>query len=317
MKRTIFPLLLLLFSLTSCFQKQQESFTSTKESDITWYTSSCAVSDDKIDLFYLVSTNIPSATDSLGHISYLTQLTQDDKNILDKEFSYIEKNVSQQDFNFFAPYYHQFTFDAINLSESDFNALYKVIKEETFEAFDHYMKHKNNGRRFVLAGFSQGGMLVVDLLKHMSEKQYQQLIAAYTIGYRITEEDLQHPNVKAAKKDSDTGVTISFNSVLNKESAWPRVSQDAATCINPVNWKTDTTTATFLFDNHRHTAQIDADTHLLIIQTDEEAIEKYHTWNSNPIFQKANINIDCLHHWDLLFYTDYIHDNIQKRANGN
>ncbi len=82
----------------------------------------------------------------------------------------MEKNIGQSDFNYIAPYYHQFTFDALSLSIEQSAQEYRKVAAEVCEAFDYYMKHKNQGRRFVLVGFSQGGMLVLDQLKHMSDE---------------------------------------------------------------------------------------------------------------------------------------------------
>jgi hypothetical protein len=57
-------------------------------------------------------------------------------------------------------------------------------------------------------------MLVLDLLKHMTDEQYNRMVAAYAIGYRITEEDCKNKHICPAKGETETGVTISFNSAL-------------------------------------------------------------------------------------------------------
>lgn len=282
------------------------------ESDSAWYHSNTPRSDDKIDLFYIVSTNVLSAEDENGNILYQTQLNESDRKAFDAEFRYVEKHFCQSDFNYFAPYYHQFTFESINLAPEKYQEVYASVSDEICQAFDYYMEHQNNGRRYALVGFSQGGMLVLDLLKHMTDEQYNRMVAAYSIGYRITEEDCKNDHIRPASGETETGVTISFNSALSTDGVWPLVAEGAATCINPVNWKTDSTPATFNYEGEEHTVSINKQTNMLIVKTNRP--EYYRKWTNNPAFQSANVHLDCLHHWDLLFYSDFIHDNILKRA---
>ncbi len=280
--------------------------------DSAWYQSKDGVSPDKIDLLYFVSTEVVSAKNSDGSVSYRSLLTAADKQAIDAELAYIEEKIGQHDFNYVAPYYHQFTFNAINLPTDKFNAEYQQVAKEACEAFDYYMAHKNQGRKFALVGFSQGGMLVLDLLRHMTDGQYKQLVAAYAMGYRISADDEKCPRIIPASDETTPGVTVSFNSALNTDGIWPFVAGNASASINPVNWKTDSTPATFTYDGSQHTLHLDPATRLLIVETDKA--DEYREWNNNPVFQSVNVSLDCLHHWDLLFYTQYIHDNIQKRA---
>lgn len=282
------------------------------ESEEAWYQSDTAVNDDKIDLFYLVSTNVLSAKDSSGNVVYQSQLIEEDRKALDAEMGYAKKHFCQSDFNYFAPYYHQFTFEAIGLEPNIYKKVYASVTDEVCDAFDYYMEHKNNGRRFALVGFSQGGMLVLDLLKHMTNEQYERMVAAYAIGYRISAEDVKNKHIRPANGETETGVTISFNSALSTDGMWPLVAEGAVTCINPVNWKTDTTPANFTYEGEKHSVSIDKGTNMLIVKTNRP--EHYRKWTNNPAFQNANVHLDCLHHWDLLFYSDFIHDNILKRA---
>ncbi len=314
LSRLVFLFLLLAVQLLSACDSQTFT-TDTKvywSSDSAWYQSKDSISTDKIDLLYFVSTEVVSAKLSDGSEVYRSQLTAADKQAIDAELAYVEENIGQHDFNYVAPYYHQFTFNAINLPTDKFDEEYQQVAKEACEAFDYYMAHKNQGRKFALVGFSQGGMLVLDLLRHMTDKQYQQMVAAYAMGYRISAEDEKCPRIIPASDESTPGVTISFNSVLNADGIWPFVAAEASTSINPVNWKTDSTPATFTYEGSEHTLHLDPSTHLLVVETDKA--DEYRQWNNNPVFQSAHVSLDCLHHWDLLFYTQYIHDNILKRA---
>lgn len=279
-----------------------------------WYQSETTSSSDKIDVIYFVSTEVLSAQDLRGSVSWQSQLIPSDLGTMREEMKYVEGNMFYEDFNFSAPYYHQFTFDAIwQLDRQGFQVVYDNVAREACEAFDYYMDNINNGRPFVLAGYSQGAMLTVDILKHMTDEQYSRMIACYTIGFRLSAEDLRHPHIKAATGETGRGVVISFNSVQTKDAIWPFLTEGAATCINPVNWKTDTTPATFTYDGTSNEVHVDALSNVLLVKTDNPQYF-YEYYGKAKFYGDAGVSRDNLHHWDLLFYTRMIHDNALKRA---
>lgn len=278
-----------------------------------WYHPGTPYDTSQTDVFYLVSTEVLSATDSLGNEIWQSQLTPSDRSSITGEMAWIEQNMFRENFNLIAPYYHQFTFDAIIKTTHDhFDSIYKQVADEVCEAFDYYMEHNNNGRRFILAGFSQGAMLTLDLLRHMTDEQYQRMIACYTLGYRLTATDLQHPHIIAAQGDRDKGVVISFNSTQTKDAIWPFVSEGAATCINPINWHTDASPALFTFEETSNEVHVDETSHVLIVSTDKPTYFDAF-YNAVPLFERAGVSRKNLHHWDLLFYTSQIHDNALLR----
>ena len=284
------------------------------ESEAMWYEPANERDPENVDVLYLLSTEVLSARDENGDVSWRSQLAAEDKDAMRNELAWVETNIFSDGFNLAAPYYHQFTFDAISkLKGGEFSEVYSSVAKEVCDAFDYYMKNVNNGRRFILAGFSQGAMLCLDLLRHMSDEEYSSMVACYTIGYRLSESDLQHPHIKAAEGASDTGGVISFNSSLTREAIWPLVSEGAVTCINPVNWRTDSTPAEFHFDGTTNIVSVDPATHVLLVQTDKP--EYFHDfYELAPFFLDAGVSRDNLHHWDLLFYSSQIHDNALVRA---
>ena len=306
-------LTLCLVSLLGCKAKVVSADEPSVWDDSTmWYQTNDTISDEKIDLFYLVSTEVLTSTDSLGNVSYQAFLTEEDRKAIAGEFAFVEKHYSQGDYNFIAPYYHQFNFSAITLPEDQFAEVYASVADEVCEAFDYYMRHINHGRRYALVGFSQGGMLILDLLKHMNQEQYNQMIGAYMLGYRLSKEDLECPFIIAATDETTPGVTVSFNSVQKLEAAWPVVCKDAAAAINPVNWETDCTPAILDFIGDSLTVTMDEASHLLVVNVPDP--ESYHEWmQGNPAYAMAKVDEDCLHRWDLLFYADKIHENINIR----
>lgn len=282
--------------------------------DSSWYQSDTSYDSQKIDVFYLVSTNVLSATDSKGETVWHSQLIPEDRQALQQEIAYVEKRMFYDHFNVVSPYYRQFTFDAIwQLERKDFATVYEKVVAEACESFDYYMEHVNKGRPFILAGFSQGAMLTLDILKHMTDSQYERMIACYTMGYRLSADDLKHPHIKAAVGETDKGVVVSFNSTQTLEGIWPFVAESATACINPVNWRTDDTPATFTYQGVKNCVQVDQKAQVLLVHTDKPSVyDEY--YDRAPFYQQAGVSRSNLHHWDLLFYSSMIHDNALKRA---
>lgn len=154
----------------------------------------------------------------------------------------VDRRLSGQ-LNFYSPYYRQITMESY-LDPALVSQRAPVAVEDCRRAFEEYLARMNGGRPFVLAGFSQGGQMALELLKSMPEEASDRLVAVYLIGWKVTEEDLRkYPVIRPATGADDTGVTICYNSVHTPEDAFGVVSQGNAVAINPVNWRTDATPA--------------------------------------------------------------------------
>ena len=114
----------------------------------------------------------------------------------------------------FAPYYRQVGLSACYLSEEDREKYFNIGFTDVQDAFEYYMEHYNNGRPFILAGYSQGAQVCMKLMKENMGNQARQdlLVACYAIGWKITDEDLaNNPQIKMATGETDTGVVISYD----------------------------------------------------------------------------------------------------------
>lgn len=260
----------------------------------------------KADVFYIVSTELMDGKDSKGNDQYIGKLTEEDRAAIKAEMEYVQ-NVFGDSLNFFSPYYKQFTFSALNLPDKKFAKVRKKASKDVMAAFRHYMRHMNNGRPFFLAGFSQGGMHLIDVIKHMKPEEYDRMVAAYSMGYRLSAEDLKHPQVKAAKSADDLGTIVSFNSVATPEDTWDVVSKDAAICMNPINFRTDDEKANFVFNGDTLSVHIDTKLNVLIVES--KNMEEYRFPPLESFCKPGN-----LHHWDLLFYDDAIRKNTMLRC---
>ena len=225
--------------------------------------------------------------------------------------------------NLFAPYYRQASIEVIWLPVPEADALLAPGRQDIMRAFDYYMQHYNQGRPFILAGFSQGSMALLELLKaKFSDPQLQkQLVAAYIIGYSVTPQDLQqYPWLKMAQGEMDTGVIVSYNTQLPK-SGHSYVLKEGALGINPVNWKTDSSVApaaqhkgAVIFDivtgekleevPHLSDTYLEPQTGALAVTVDPV---KYNA--SQAVFPPG-----VLHMYDYMFFYNNLKENVQKRA---
>ena len=159
----------------------------------------------------------------------------------------MEKGIYDDESRFFAPYYRQAGLNVYELSMEEQEPYLQFAYEDISKAFDYYLEHYNEGRPIILAGFSQGADLCIRLLKDKfaDEKLQEQLVACYAIGWRLTEEELEaYPQLKFAEGETDTGVIIAFNSEAENISDSLMIPEGMKSlCINPLNWRTDSTPA--------------------------------------------------------------------------
>lgn len=271
-----------------------------------WFDSGRETDTSLVDVLYLVSTNVLKARDSEGNTVYRANLNRQDRRFISQELSYMNRSLGDS-VNFFAPYYHQFTMEATTLPSGKFGEVFADVTKEIMDIFNDYMENFNAGRRFVLAGFSQGAMHCLSLVKNMTPEQYSRLIAVYMMGYRLSERDLKHPQVVAADGPDGDGVIVSFNSVTDTSAIWPAVTAGAATCINPLNWRTDSSPATLKYKDDKAEVSVDTVRNVLVVRGLNE---------SRYIFKPLAgfVKPGNLHHWDILFYTDTIRSNLLRRA---
>lgn len=272
-----------------------------------WYDSGREVRTDLTDVFYICSTNVLKAVNEDGTASMRSLLAAEDRAALTLEMAYMDGLYGPQ-FNYFSPFYHQFTMEALELGADEFSKVLEDVSKEICSAFDYYMEHLNGGRRFIISGFSQGAMLVKELLRHMSEEQYSRLVAAYAIGFEVTEEDLLCPHIRPATSASDTGVTISFNSVADTSGRWRAICSNPAICINPLNWHTDATASTLEYGQESLTVALDTLTNMVLVTGFRNGLPK------SPFEEPWPKG--CLHGQEIIIFRDALGSNALLRAYG-
>jgi len=223
------------------------------------------------DIFYVCSTETSDWTNEQGDTLHFADMTKPDHHAaLYHEMRGVDSLVCPDICSFYAPYYNQATMESLLRDTALFVPRCAEATKEVIRAFEYFMQHQNQGRPFVLMGYSQGGYAVVELLRRLNADQASRMVAAYVIGYQVTENDLHYPFIRAAQGASDTGVTVCYNSVASAEAEIPTLSGQTVLGINPVNWCTDATPATYVFDfggsSDPLTATLDPLTHLTVIK---------------------------------------------------
>ena len=227
MTRNYLPILLVACALcTSCKTRQTENVSVPVAPDYQdasqWYITDRQAA---VDLFYIISTETGDYALPNGETCHYADTYSDSLRApLYGEMLGVDTLVSGQ-LNYYSPYYRQCSLQSF---ESDSLAA------------AYYLDHHNGGRPFLLAGFSQGAHIMLDLLKEMDDDTFRRMVAAYAIGITIPAAD--HPHIVAAKGADDTGVTICYNSVRDTSCAM-RGWTKSSIAINPVNWRTDSTPA--------------------------------------------------------------------------
>lgn len=205
------------------------------------------------------------------------------------------------DLNFYSPFYRQVTMETY-ADTSLISERFPIAMGDIRRAFKYYVDQLSGGRPFVLAGFSQGAEALVELLKEWPDSLQDRLVAAYVIGWKITEEDLASTTaIRPAQRADDTGVTICYNSVDTPQDASPLVSDGNVVAINPVNWCTDATPAV-LFDTL--TVTLDPETKLLLVDGFEGS-----GYAPKPYFKDG-----CYHTLEVRWYGDCLKENIAERS---
>lgn len=207
-----------------------------------WYKSDRQA---RADIFYIISTETGDYTTADGTTYHHADTYADSlRQPLLGEMVGVDSLVSGQ-LNFYSPYYRQCSLQSF-MSDSTAAERMPTAIGDVRRAFNYYLQHLNGGRPFILAGFSQGAMILLDLLHEMDDATYSRMIAAYAIGTVIPQTMLDSiPRIVAAKGADDTGVTICYNSVRDASCAM-KGWEKSAVAINPVNWRTDATAATLI-----------------------------------------------------------------------
>ena len=207
----------------------------------------------KVDTFYIYATEYIMGSFEEGAPDYATL---DNAEMLEGVKVEYRDHASAfaEATNVFLPYYRQsglkFAGKVFEKTGHADEAFTGMPLNDIIAALDYYFEHLNGGRPFILAGHSQGSAMALMLLKTYFKdhpEYYARMVAAYTIGYSVTDEYLAaNPHLKFATGECDTGVIIAWNTEGPKNvetNAHNLVVLPKTRSINPLNWKLDETYA--------------------------------------------------------------------------
>jgi len=268
-----------------------------------WITADDDPTGTGADVFYVVSTwEIYWTTDDGQTCHYADVWSPTHRQHMATEMNGVAAYMAPGN-RFYAPFYRHTTIEAFETENEDtIRQRTRLPMADVCTAFDHFLRQRDPSRPLVLAGFSQGGMATIELLRHMSDETYSQLAAAYVMGYKVTPEDTATcRHIRPARGETDTGVTICYNTVKDVKYVKPVIS---LTCcgINPVNWRTDATPATL---HDTITVTLSPQHHVLVVSGYDGSEYKPY---------KNLINVGDIHSCEPWLYSDCIRRNIAVRA---
>ena len=253
-----------------------------------------------VDLFYISSTETFDTSEGRKLYHYAQAADSASCPGMRAEMEGVDR-ILGGNLNFYSPFYRQVTMETY-ADTALISSRFPLAMDDVRAAFRYYVDELSGGRPFVLAGFSQGGEALVELLKELPDSLQPRLVAAYVLGWKITAEDLAAGSaIRPAQGADDTGVTICYNSVEDPSAANPIVSGGNTVAINPVNWRTDATPAV-LFDTL--TVTLDPGTKLLLVDGYEGT---GYAWK--PYFEDG-----CYHTFEIRWYGGCLRENIARRC---
>ena len=157
----------------------------------------------------------------------------------------MERGIYESSCVMYAPFYQQASLEVYELPEEEREQYFEKAYKDVRKAFRYYLRHSDEKRPLVLAGFSQGADMAVRLLQELGteEKLINRLVACYAIGWRVTPQQVEsYPHLRIAEGAEDTGVVISFTTEAEGVSSALFIPTTTLS-INPLNWRRDSTYA--------------------------------------------------------------------------
>lgn len=269
-----------------------------------WYDNGRGIDPAKADVFYILPSCNYDWTDSLGEVHHHTCLTDSVQRVRMERSFPVADAIFGDSANFFAPYYRQISLNAWAMDSEIRDELLQVTFADVRSSFNYYLEHWNAARPFVLAGFSQGACCALNLLQNMSPDVAGRMVAAYIIGYPITQELMDSCEwIRPAQGPDDNGVCIAFSTVSDISVVTPLINSGNAMIVNPASWTTDTLPHQL---NDTVAVRIDRDNNVLVAEGVDAS--RYVKPRLKDIIPEGN-----LHLAELELYSARLKDNVKLR----
>lgn len=226
----------------------------------------------------------------------------------------------------FSPWYPQISMDrfAQLQAQGGWDAALRAVDETplpaVIAAFETFLQQWNKGCPIVLAGHSQGSLVLRQLLLWIRRRHPEilnRLVAVYLIGIPVTQTYLDSVGLPFAQGQSDTGVIISYNTMAPDTKSDPFETPDALS-INPISWRRDGTYApssasrgSLLIDTDSQTAAARFISHFADARVD---LQKHGVVTTAPVQSAAPWPEGVLHHYDYMLYYGDLRQNVCDRV---
>lgn len=277
----------------------------------------------EVDTFYLYPTCYMDESEDAKPIC---DIDNEDVKTRARDIYEKQATVFEESTNVFAPFYRQSNiFTVGGLSHEELEEYQKnEQRTDVYAALDYYFENYNEGRPFIIAGHSQGSIMTKIVLGEYMQahpEYYERMVAAYPIGFSITEDWLlEHPYLQFAEAADDTGVIVSWNTEGKGNHGQNNlVVEPEAISINPINWKRDDTYAGFEENLgsrilNEETGEYEIVKGLADAQVDTERGVVICT-AENVEYAPANLfGPESLHSHDYDFYYENLRENVKTRV---
>lgn len=308
MYRHFFISILFLLFLSCKTEKQELSVLLPPEPDYNqetaWFIDTVGKQQLPVDVFYIAPTCIWDWKNTQGETIHFCDINNAAQREALRPSLELAARIFADSCHFYSPYYRQISLESWGEGEKTVEERFPYAMEDVQKAFNYYWQHFNKERPFILAGFSQGGKAVVELIKSLPTETAARMVAAYAIGYKVSQQELDtYPQLRAAKDSSDVGVVICYNSVATPEAICP-VLAPSDICINPQNWRTDETPARL-----NDTATVRVDTRHQVLLVEGLDTKFYFLPSLKNLFKEGNYHLQ-----ELTFYQSALNKNIKLRT---
>ena len=178
-------------------------------------------------------------TSYFGKSNWNQSLQDKDANwIIDERVLRHQASVFNSCCTLYAPRYRQATFFSFMDKSSNTEQALTLAYGDVVDAFESFLKRIPDDEPFILAGHSQGTRHGAQLLaeKIAGSALQPRLIAAYLIGFSISEADLG--GTSACTSADATGCVVGWNSIEgNGRGIFAGIEN--LLCVNPLSWSTD------------------------------------------------------------------------------
>jgi hypothetical protein len=222
-----------------------------------------------------------------------------------------QSTVFNQHCRIFAPRYRQAHISAFFISNEETKAAFDTAYADIKRAFEFYLQHYNNNRPIIIAGHSQGAMMIERLLKEFFDGKplQQKLVVAYIVGWPTPQNSFE--KIPLCNDSLQTNCFCGWRTFKkNYMPAYVKKETTSSYVTNPLSW----TTTTEPIGSEKNKGSVLRDFNKIILHTTDAQIHNGILWVNKPKFpgaifyQSRNYHIGDIN----LFYMN-MRENIEQR----